>query len=103
MCSVLCQISHIKKKVEELEGIPPEQQRLVFAGKQMADDQSAKTYAIEGEMHFPDLNSKITLLDSNSPSHIEHRPLVCLCACAHSNCAAGATLHLVLALRGGSR
>ena len=32
------QILHIKRKVEEIEGIPPEQQRLVFAGKQMCPD-----------------------------------------------------------------
>merc|ERR1712072_433562 len=40
-------ILHIKQKVEEIEGIPPEQQRLVFAGKQMTDALSAKEYSIE--------------------------------------------------------
>merc|ERR1711977_547301 len=48
-------------KVEEKEGIPPVQQRLIFGGKQMADEKTATEYALEG----------------------------------------GATLHLVLALRGG--
>ncbi|KAL8342278.1 hypothetical protein RB601_005051 [Gaeumannomyces tritici] len=51
----------IKEKVEEKEGIPPVQQRLIFGGKQMVDDKTASDYALEG----------------------------------------GATLHLVLALRGG--
>ncbi|KUI53951.1 Ubiquitin-like protein 1 [Cytospora mali] len=56
-------VSAIKEKVEEKEGIPPVQQRLIFGGKQMADDKTADEYNLE----------------------------------------AGATLHLVLALRGGKR
>ncbi|KAF3804937.1 Ubiquitin-like protein 1 [Colletotrichum gloeosporioides] len=55
------QVSQIKEKVEEKEGIPPVQQRLIYGGKQMVDDKSASEYGLE----------------------------------------AGATLHLVLALRGG--
>ncbi|KAL1310919.1 hypothetical protein AAFC00_001145 [Neodothiora populina] len=50
-----------KERVEEKEGIPPVQQRLIFGGKQMNDDKTAAEYNLEG----------------------------------------GATLHLVLALRGG--
>lgn len=37
----------IKKKVEEKEGIPPEQQRLIFGGKQMPDEQTAESFKIE--------------------------------------------------------
>ncbi|PWN34172.1 putative NEDD8 precursor-ubiquitin-like protein [Meira miltonrushii] len=55
-------IQRIKERVEEKEGIPPAQQRLIFGGKQMHDDRTAKDFGIEG----------------------------------------GSTLHLVLALRGGS-
>eukprot|EP01003_Olkasia_polycarbonata_P008021 NODE_968_length_642_cov_224.489039_g896_i0.p1 GENE.NODE_968_length_642_cov_224.489039_g896_i0~~NODE_968_length_642_cov_224.489039_g896_i0.p1 ORF type:complete len:78 (-),score=9.99 NODE_968_length_642_cov_224.489039_g896_i0:331-564(-) len=55
-------IERIKERVEEREGIPPPQQRLIFCGRQMSDNQTAKEYNIE----------------------------------------AGSTLHLVLALRGGS-
>lgn len=73
-------MSRIKERVEEKEGIPPVQQRLIYGGKQMyprilaapiiictgtklcrADDKTAEDYKLEG----------------------------------------GATLHLVLALRGG--
>ncbi|EPS35588.1 hypothetical protein H072_10978 [Dactylellina haptotyla CBS 200.50] len=63
-------VFRIKELVEEKEGIPPAQQRLIFGGKQMydiystlqpADDKAASEYNLEG----------------------------------------GATLHLVLALRGG--
>ncbi|KFY15846.1 hypothetical protein V491_05536 [Pseudogymnoascus sp. VKM F-3775] len=55
-------VSQIKEKVEEKEGIPPAQQRLIYGGKQMVDDKTATEYNLEG----------------------------------------GATLHLVLALRGGN-
>jgi len=55
-------ISQIKEKVEEKEGIPPVQQRLIFGGKQMTDEKTAAEYSLS----------------------------------------AGSTIHLVLALRGGS-
>ncbi|KAG6469123.1 hypothetical protein ZIOFF_073821 [Zingiber officinale] len=41
-------IDRIKERVEEKEGIPPIQQRLIYAGKQLADDKTAKEYNIEG-------------------------------------------------------
>lgn len=40
-------IESIKEKVHEKEGIPPIQQRLIFEGKQMADEKLAKDYKIE--------------------------------------------------------
>lgn len=55
-------VSRIKERVEEKEGIPPVQQRLIYGGKQMADEKTAEDYNLEG----------------------------------------GTTLHLVLALRGGT-
>nr|XP_012466429.1 unnamed protein product [Gossypium raimondii] len=41
-------IDRIKERVEEKEGIPPVQQRLIYAGKQLADDKTARDYNIEG-------------------------------------------------------
>jgi len=41
-------VERIKERVEEKEGIPPPQQRLIFAGKQMNDAKTAKEYNIEG-------------------------------------------------------
>ena len=41
-------VERIKERVEEKEGIPPVQQRLIFSGKQMNDDKTAKDYNIEG-------------------------------------------------------
>ncbi|CAL1393407.1 unnamed protein product [Linum trigynum] len=40
-------IAGVKDKVEEVEGIPPIQQRLIFKGKQMADDKTGEDYRIE--------------------------------------------------------
>ncbi|KAK3134227.1 hypothetical protein QOZ80_6AG0546590 [Eleusine coracana subsp. coracana] len=37
-------IDRIKERVEEKEGIPPVQQRLIYAGKQLADDSSFMRY-----------------------------------------------------------
>ena len=41
-------IVRIKERMEEKEGIPPVQQRLIFGGKQMHDEKTAKDYNIEG-------------------------------------------------------
>ncbi|XP_074280090.1 ubiquitin-NEDD8-like protein RUB2 [Silene latifolia] len=41
-------IDRVKERVEEKEGIPPIQQRLIYAGKQLADDKTASEYNIEG-------------------------------------------------------
>lgn len=54
-------IQQIKERIEESEGIPPVQQRLIYQGKQMNDDKTVGSYNLKG----------------------------------------GATLHLVVALRGG--
>ncbi|RAL61644.1 hypothetical protein DID88_002713 [Monilinia fructigena] len=40
-------IERVKEKVEEKEGIPPVQQRLIYGGKQMADDKLVKDYELE--------------------------------------------------------
>ena len=41
-------ISRIKDKIEEKEGIPPLQQRLIFGGRQLSDDKCASEYSLEG-------------------------------------------------------